>query len=58
MKRIFEGHVCEDETVNAQYQRLYIEDHDGQAVGTLDFSKNLQGKKIRVTIETVEADKT
>ncbi|MCJ7455817.1 hypothetical protein MUP07_03620 [Candidatus Bathyarchaeota archaeon] len=58
MKRIFEGHVCEDETVNAQYQRLYIEDHDGMAVGTLDFFKNLEGKKIRVTIEIIEDDKT
>ena len=58
MKRIFEGHVCEDKTVNAQYQQLYIEDHDGMPVGTLDFFKDLEGKKIRVTIETVEADKT
>jgi hypothetical protein len=58
MKRVFEGNVCEDKTVNAQYQRLYLEDHDGMAIGTSDFFKGLEDKKIRIIIETVEADKT
>jgi hypothetical protein len=51
--RVFEGNVCKDETVNAQYQRLYIENRDGEAVGTLDFFRALEGRKVRVTIEII-----
>jgi hypothetical protein len=51
INRVFEGDVCEDKTLNAQYQRLYIEDRDGTAIGTVDFFKDLEGKRVRVTID-------
>lgn len=50
MKRIFEGDVCEDKTINAEYQRLLIEDDDGDGHGTLDFFRDLEGKRVRVIV--------
>lgn len=53
IKRVFEGDVLIDESHGVTYQSHYIEDKDGEAIGTNDMLKGLEGKKVKITIEIV-----